>query len=152
VGRFAHRRRSGVALPLALFALLTLALMISLLLDAAMQEYRASGGDFASVRASAAAERAMARWLAGSVDSAAASRPRGENAITRPSGPDSVVLVVQSLGGSLARLTISARVWADGSRADAGAVALIRFDRDSATSPVRYRPRPLPGWWWASNP
>ena len=141
-----------MALPLALFALLTLALMISLLLDAAMQEYRTSGGDFASVRASAAAERGLALWLAGTVDSAVAVLPRGGSAVTTLSGSDSVALVVQSLGGALARLTVSARVWSDGARADAGAIALVRIERDTTATPAVFRPHPLPGWWWTPNP
>jgi hypothetical protein len=141
-----------VALPLALFALLTLALMISLLLDAAMQEYRAAGGEFASVRASAAAERGMALWLGGPVDSAVVALPRGGSAATTMPGPDSVTLVVQSLGGALAKLTVSARVWSDGVRADAGAVALVRFELDTTAAPAVFRPHPLPGWWWTPNP
>lgn len=147
-----RRRREGVALPLALFALLTLALLISLLLDAAMQEYRSSGGDIASVRASAAAERGLALWLSGPVDSAVAALPRGGLTATALPGPDSVALVVQSLGGALARLTVSARVWSDGVRADAGAVALVRFELDTTVAPALFRPHPLPGWWWTPNP
>jgi hypothetical protein len=147
-----RRRRAGVALPLALFALLTLALMISLLLDAAMQEYRTSGGEFASVRASAAAERGIAVWLGRPVDSAIAALPRGGRVATTLPGPDSVALVVQSLGGSLARLTVSARVWSDGARADAGAIAMVRFELDTTQTPAVFRPRPLPGWWWTPNP
>lgn len=149
VGR---RRRSGVALPLALFALLTLALMISLLLDAAMQEYRSAGGEFAAVRATAAVERGMALWLGEPVDSAIAALPRGGSSTTVLPGADSVALVVQSLGGALGRLTVSARVWSDGARADARAVALVRFELDTSAVPAVFRPHSIPGWWWTPNP
>ena len=152
IDRKANRRRRGVALPLALFALLTLALMISLLLDAAMQEYRTAGGDIAAVRASAAAERGLALFLGGTVDSALVALPRGGSVARMLPGADSVAVVVQSLGGALARLTISAHVWSDGARADAGAIALVRYELDTTTAPAVFRPRPLPGWWWTPNP
>ncbi len=148
--------RPGAALPLALFALVTVALLVSLLLDGALQEYRSASGDFAGVRASAAAEREIAVWLTTPVDSAVASLPRGASwtasAAPVPGQSDTVVLALRPLGGGIARLTISARVWSDGVRADAGAAALVRFERDSAASPATYRARPLTGWWWTPFP
>lgn len=146
-------RRSGAALPLALFALVVIALLVSLILDGALQEFRSSSGDLASVRATASVERALALRLSLPADSATASMPPGGRweGVTVRSG-DTTTTVLQSLGGPLARLAVTSRSWHGGARADAGAVAFVRFEPDSAVTPAVYRVRPLPGWWWTPNP
>jgi len=147
-----HPRR-GFALPLALLGLLVLALVVALLLDAALQELRASRGDAARVRAEAAGETAFSDLIAAPVDSAVLLLPRGaarESVLT--SAGDTVSVTVQSLGGGLVRAAFAARSWAGGVRADAMTLAWLRVLPDSGPPPAVLRYRRVPGWWWAQVP
>ncbi len=145
--------RSGFALPLSLFMLLTIALLVALLLDAALQELRASRGDLAAARAQAAASSALADFLSSRPDSALLSRPRG--AVTSSlsvAGADTTLLSLQSLGGGLVRCVANAHSWSFGARADAATIAFVHVLPDSNGAPGALRFRRLPGWWWAQLP
>jgi hypothetical protein len=150
---FRARRRCGFALPLAILALIVLALLVALLLDGAVQQLRGSRGDVALARAQGAAESALADFLSAPVDSAFAVLPRGG---VRPSllidSGDTVRVSVQALGGGLLRVVTTARTWSLGVRADAGTFALLRILTDSLAAPPALRFRRVPGLWWAPLP
>jgi len=128
------------------------AMLVSLILDGGVQELRTSRGDLAAARAEAAAGSALAELLATPPDSAFASLSRGAGIQSvLVAGADTVRLTLQALGGSLARVVVTARSWSGGVRADAGALAFL------ALSPVAGPPASLhfsriPGWWWAVYP
>jgi hypothetical protein len=147
------RLRTGFALAVALLALVVLALVAALLLDAALQELRASRGDVALVRAEAASESALADLISAPVDSAVSRLPRGAaRESVRVTAGDTVRLTVQSLGGGLVRAVLAARARAAGARADVTTLALLRMQPDSGPPPALLRYRRLPGWWWAHIP
>jgi membrane-bound ClpP family serine protease len=146
-------RRRGAALPLALVALLTVALLAALVLDASLGAVRRAQGDVAELRAQAAVESALADLLQARLDSAATSRPRGSVLLSLASvGRDSARAVIQSLGGSLARVVVRVRARAEGARADAGVIGLVRLEPDSGARPLGLRVRRLPGPWWVPVP
>jgi hypothetical protein len=130
-----------------------LALVVALLLDAALQELRASRGDAARARAEAAGETAFADLVSAPVDSAVLLLPRGaaRESVLASAG-DTVRVTVQSLGGDLVRAVFAARSWAGGVRADATTLVWLRALPDSGTPPAGLRYRRLPGWWWAQIP
>ena len=145
-------RRSGFALPFALMVLVVGAMLVSLILDGGVQELRTSRGELAAARAEAAAGSALADLIMTPPDSTFASLSRGAG-IQRVlvSGADTARLSLQALGGSLARVVVTARSWSGGVRADAGALAFLLL------SPVAGPPGPshfsrIPGWWWAVYP
>ncbi|HLA91579.1 MAG TPA: hypothetical protein VJL28_14215 [Gemmatimonadaceae bacterium] len=145
--------RAGFALPLALFALVLLAMLVALLLDGAVQELRVSRGDVALARAQAAAASALADLLAGPADSTLLTLPRGAvRGSARVEKSDTVRVTVQALGGGLERAVIVARAWAGGVRADVTTLALLRIVPDSGGGRPALRVSRLPGWWWTQLP
>ena len=149
----ASGRSRGFALPLALLALVVLALVVALLLDGALQELRASRGDLALARAQAAGESAFADLLASPVDSAVVELPRGAaRESVAAGGADTVRVTVQALGGGLVRAVFAARSWSGGVRADAGTLAWLRVAPDTGPPPAALKYHRLPGWWWAQIP
>jgi hypothetical protein len=140
-------------LPLALFAVIVLALLVALLLDAAVQDMRIARGDAAEARARGAVETAMADLLRSVPESSLLSVPG--NVVRRPmlaEDADSAFVTLQPLGAATVRAVVTARGWAGPMRADAGAIAFLRVVRDSGAvgGPLSFRR--LPGWWWAPNP
>src|SRR5882757_2690709 len=116
--RAARRNERGFALLMALFLLLSMAFLVAILLDGALQELRASRGDLAAARAQAAAGSALSDLLASHPDSALLALPRG--AVLYPAasaaitGGDTTRVSIQSLGGGLVRCLASAHVWSGG--------------------------------------
>jgi len=149
----ARTARRGVALPLALFVLLLLALLVALVLDSAVQDLRIARADVGVARAEAAVESALADLLAAPVDSAFLVLPRGAaRQSVATVGGDTARVAVQPLGGGLARVVAMVRSSAAGVRADAGAVVLLRAERDTTAHLGGLRFRRLPEWWWVPIP
>lgn len=145
--------RRGFALPLALFALLTVLMLVTLVLDAAIQELRASRGGLAATRAAAAVESAMSELLDSSTDSLLLSSAPGtaRMSVTASGAADTVSVAVQRLGGRMVRTMVTATARASGVRGAAGAVAYLSISTDS-TAVAGLRLRRLPGAWWAPFP
>ena len=145
-------RRSGFALPFALMVLVVGAMLVSLILDGGVQELRTSRGELAAARAEAAAGSALADLFAAPPDSAFASLSRGAGIQTvLVSGADTARLTLQALGGSLARVVVTARSWSGGVRADAGALAFLELSPIAGPPSSSHFSR-IPGWWWAVYP
>jgi Tfp pilus assembly protein PilX len=145
--------RRGFVLPLALFMLTVLGLLAALLLDASVAELRIARGEVAGARADAAAGSALSDALSVIPDSATFARPRGTLAtLVVAAGAETTRVAVQALGGGLMRVTIEARVWSGGVRAEASNVGFMRILSDASGAPGTLRYQRLPGWWWARNP
>ena len=140
-------------MPLALFMLTVIGLLAALVLEESVAELRIARGEVAAARAEAAAESRLSDALGAVPDSAALALPRGA---LMPSlvaaGEETTRVAVQALGGGLVRVTVAARVWSGGVRADASNVALMRIVADPSGPPGSLRYQRLPGWWWARNP
>lgn len=149
----ACRRRRGIALPLALLVVLVVAMFAALLLDASLQAVRSGRAGVSASRAQVAVETALAAALAAPVDSGGRSMAAGAawDSSWAATG-DSVHLMVQSLGGSLRRVVATATAGAGDARGAAGALVYVRVAADSAGAAVRWRLRPVSGWWWSPNP
>ena len=133
--------------------LLTMALLVALLLESAVQELRVARGDLAAARAQAAAGSAIADLLASAPDSALLALPRGAtSAGTRAAGPETTRVSLQSLGAGIVRVTASSRYWVGGVSADAASLSWARIIPGSVGPPGGLRFRRLPGWWWAQLP
>ena len=145
--------RRGFVLPLALFMLTVLGMLAALLLEDSVAELRIARGEVAGARADAAAGSALSDALSSIPDSAMLALPRGT--IT-PSlvaaGGETTRVAVQALGGGVVRVTIAARAWSGGVRAEASNVGLMRIVSDASGPPGSLRYQRLPGWWWARNP
>lgn len=145
--------RRGFALPLALFALVVLAMLSAFLLDGALQEVRISRGDVALASAQAAAETGLADVLVAPADTSLSSTARGTLwQSVAAHGADTVRVTMRFLGGGLIQTITSARSWSLGVRADASTLALLRVQPDSAPGSATLRFHRLPGWWWARVP
>ena len=139
-------------MPFALMVLVVGAMLVSLILDGAVQELRTSRGELAAARAEAAAGSVLADLLAAPPDSSFASLSRGAGMQSVfVSGADTARLTLQALGGTLARVVVTARSWSGGVRADAGALAFLELLPD-ASVPASWHFRRIPGWWWAVYP
>lgn len=149
----ACRRRRGIALPLALLVVLVVAMFAALLLDTSLQAVRSGRAGVSAIRAQVALETALAAALAAPVDSGGRSMAPGVawDSSWAAAG-DSVHLRVQSLGGSLRRVVATATAGAGDARGAAGALVYVRVVADSAGSLVRWRLRPVSGWWWSPIP
>ena len=151
--RAARRKERGFALLLALFLMLSMAFLVAILLDGALQELRASRGDLAAARAQAAAGSALSDLLASRPDSALLALPRGSVMVSATiAGADTTRVSIQALGGGLVRCLASARIWSGGVLAEAATLAFARVGLDSAAAPGTLQFRRLPGWWWAELP
>jgi hypothetical protein len=145
--------RRGFVLPLSLFMVMVAAMLVAVLLDGALQELRTARGDLAAARAQAAAGTALTDFFGSLGDSALVAAPRGTVAtITTGSGPDTIWVSIQVLGGSLFRVTATARAWAGAIRADASMLGFARVATDSSGHAGARTFRRLPGWWWAQLP
>ena len=145
-------RRHGFALPFALMVLVVGAMLVSLILDAGVQELRTARGDLAAARAEAAAGSALADLLAAPPDSSFALLGRGAGIQSvLVSGADTARLTLQALGGRLARVVVTARSWSGGVRADAGTLAFLELSPVAGLPGVSHFSR-IPGWWWAVYP
>jgi hypothetical protein len=130
-----------------------IALLVSILLDVAVQELREGRGDLVGARAEAAVATALADRLAGPPASDFAAWPRG--AISRETvvaGADTAEVMVQALGGGLARVIVAGRAWSAGVRADATSVAFVRAFPAGPGTPPPLRFHRIPGWWWTPIP
>jgi Tfp pilus assembly protein PilX len=146
-------RRPGFVLPLALLMLTIIALLAALLLQASIEDLRVARGEVAAARAQAMTESAMADMLAGTPDSAALALPRGTLTTTvTTAGADTTRVATQSLGAGIVRITVGARAWSDGVRADVSNVGFFHIVPGMAGSPGSLRYQRLPGWWWAQIP
>ena len=86
-------------------------------------------------------------------DSALEAMPvGGSRRATIPAGSDSTTVTVQSIGGSLFRLTVVARVTAGVARARQGTVAFVRLVADTSGGVRTTRLRPVAGWWRSPLP
>jgi hypothetical protein len=133
--------------------LLLSSLLVALLLDGALQELRMARGDVALARAQAAAGTALADLLSSQPDGTVPALPRGAaTQAVSVSGADTTRLTVQSLGGGMLRVTVTARSWDGSVRGDASTLGFVRIVPDSAGPPGSLRYRRLPGWWWAPIP
>jgi Tfp pilus assembly protein PilX len=143
----------GFVLPLALFMLTVLGLLAALLLEDSVAGLRIARGEVAAVRAEAAAGSALSDALGATPDSATLALPRGTiMPAFAAAGGETTRVAVQALGSRLVRVTVAARVWSDGVRADAARVALMRIVADPSGAAGSLRYERLPGWWWAANP
>lgn len=143
----------GIALPLAVLVVVAVAMFAALLLDASLQAVRSSRAGLSATRAQSALETALATALAAPVDSAGRSLPAGAARDSSwVAAGDSVHLRVQSLGGSLRRVLAATSAGAGAARGAAGALVFVRVVADSAGPVVRWRLRPVSGWWWSPNP
>ena len=128
------------------------AMLVSLILDGGVQELRTSRGELATARAEAAAGSALADLLAAPPDRSFASLSRGAGIQTvLVLGADTARLTLQALGGSLARVVVTARSWSGGVRADAGALAFLELSPVVGPESASHFRR-IPGWWWAVYP
>lgn len=145
--------RRGFVLPLALFMLTVIGLLAALLLEDAVAEVRIARGEVAEARAEAAAGSALSDVIAATPDSTALALPRGAIApAIVAAGAETTRVAVQALGGGLVRVTVMARAWSSGVRADASDVALMRIVPDPFGAPGSLRYQRLPGWWWTRDP
>ena len=144
--------RRGFALPFALFALLTVMMLVAVVLDVAVGELRTARGGLAAARASAAVQTALAgvvdapsdsNWVGGAVG-AVRTTTTGVNG-------DTVGVALQRLGASHSRIVVHAVSHAGGVLGAAGAVAFVEIVPD-ATAPTGARFRRLTGWWWVPTP
>ena len=144
--------RRGFALPFAIFALLTVMMLVAVVLDAAVAELRTARGGLAAARASGAVQSALASVIDAPSDSSWLSSSIGTTrTTTTAAGGDSVTLTLQRLGARCSRVVVRAVSQAGGSRGAAGAVAFLDLIPDSAVaSGVRFSR--LPGWWWVAVP
>ena len=67
------------------------------------------------------------------------------------SGADTARLTLQALGGSLARVVVTARSWSGGVRADAGSRAFLELSLGAGPPRPSHVSR-IPGRWWAVYP
>ncbi len=145
-----NRLRSGLALPLALMALVVVALMGAMVLDAALQDLRLARAGRAQITAQGLAESALAPQVEGATDSswlrAAPGSVRQQKVAV---GRDTITLTLLRLGGRFVRVSSAARSRVGGSRGDAGMVAYLLITGDSAGA---LRLQRVPGWWWAPDP
>ncbi len=151
--RCVPRRRAAFALPLALIALVAVALLVAILLDAAVQDLRVGRGDLGGARADAVAETALADFLVAPAAAGFGSSPRGS--ITQRTvvvHADTADLTVQVLGGDMARVVVAGRAWTNGIRSDAASVAFVRAFPSGAGAPPPLYFRRIPGWWWTPAP
>jgi hypothetical protein len=149
---FRHRR--GFALTLALVVLIVLALVVSLLLDAAVQELRTARGEVASTRVQALLESALADVLASPLDSAFLALPRGaaRQSVVVSGGRDTTIVSLQALGESRVRALVTARSYSGSVRTGAAIVAFLLVVPDPAGAGGELMVRRVAGWWWAPVP
>ena len=155
--RHSHRihrgQRRGFLLPLSLLVLTVLLIAAGALVDASLHELRMARDSALSVRAELTTDDALASILSSGIDSAFSLASRG---VVRRSlavnGKDSVITVLQSLGGSLVRASVSARVRDAGRRADARVIAFLMVVPDSAGPAGALRLQRLPGRAWTTDP
>lgn len=144
------RARRGIALPLALGAVLVVAMLGAMALDAALQDLRLARAARAQVRAQGLAESLLAPLVEGRTDSswlaAVPGTVRQQRTVT---GGDTVTVTLMRLGGRLVRASGVARSRVGGSRGDSGVVLYLSITADSAGGLWHRR---LPGWWWAPDP
>ncbi len=144
------RARTGIALPIALAAVIVVAMLSAMALDAALQDLRLAR----SARAQAVAFGLVESGLSGVVDQPTDSTwlgsPPGSVQLRRTVvGSDTSTLTLTRLGGRLVRVSSTARSRAAGRRGDAGAALFLQIVADSGGG---LRLRRLPGWWWAPDP
>ena len=149
-GRSDAPGRSGFAVPLAVVLLIAIALMASLLLEAALGELRAGSAARAESRVVVAAESALARTIATRLDTAVLNLPAGALAVSETRvAAESVHVQVQVVQPGLARLMVMAAAGATGIRVFAGRTALVVFRRDSLVSADVMMLPIGPDWWTA---
>jgi hypothetical protein len=140
-------------LPLALLVLLAIALLVAILMDIAVQELREGRGDLVSARAEAVVATALADFLAAPAAADFAAWPRGATSqSTTVIGADTAQIMVQALGGGLARVLVAGHAWMGGIRADAASMAFVRAFVVGSGTPPPLRFRRIPGWWWTPIP
>lgn len=145
-------RRGGFAVPLAVVLLIAVALMASLLLEAALSELRAGSAARAESRVVVAAESALAQGMAVRLDTAvlrltAGARPLSQTRVEA----ESVRVELQVVQPGLARLLVSATSGATGIRVSVGRTALVSFRRDSLI-PGEVVLSPIGPDWWIAVP
>jgi Tfp pilus assembly protein PilX len=146
------RDREGFAAPLAVVMLIAVSLLVLLMLEGALGEVRTGAAAASAARVTAAAETAMAEALGRPLDSTVFQLAPGSIVWQQHlAGPDSVVSRIQVLGGSVARIVVTARSRANRFRVFAGIWAFAKL-RPSNTVPGELELTPLGASWWAATP
>ena len=142
--------RRGIALPLALTALLVVAMLGGMALDASLQDLRLARAGRAQVTAQGLAESALAPYLDALTDSAwLQAQPGSLRQLQSVVGRDTATVTLVRLGVRFVRASSTARSRVGASRGDAGIMAYLVILPDSGG---RLRLQRLSGWWWAPDP
>jgi hypothetical protein len=145
-------RRLGVALLLALVAVVVVSLVGSMALDAALQDLRLSRASRAQLAAAMRVDSVLATWRDAPIDSGWLRAATGSATTSRSAvNSDTLTLTIQRLGGQMLRVVASSRSRSGGRRGDAAASLLLLIVGDSA-APGGLRLRRAPGWWWVPDP
>ena len=135
---------------MALVALLVVAMLGAIALDASLQDLRLARGGRARVNALGLAESALSPQIDAPTDSAwLRALPGSVRQQRSVVGRDTVVVSLVRLGGRFVRASSAARSRVGGGRGDAGIVAFLFIVADTGGGLSLQR---LPGWWWAPDP
>jgi hypothetical protein len=126
------RMRRGLALPIALVAVIVVSMFGTLVLDSVLQDLRLARAARAQLRAQGGVESGLAPLLGVAIDSAWLAAPLGSTRQERiATGADSLTVTLTRLGGRLVRASSSARSRLGRSRGDAAEVLFLSILRDS---------------------
>jgi hypothetical protein len=150
-----HRpdRRGGFAMPIAIAALITLALASSLMVDGAIGTMHAGSALFAESRVALLAESALASALVLRFDSTAVTTQAGATIASTltVSGSDTTSVLVRSLGAGIAMVTATATSRRAGFRVLAGRM-LYAVVSPASAPPFDAQLIRLPSNWWVAFP